>query len=230
MAKLEEAETHYQLAIRALSEAAASQKNGLDAGNDGRPWTQDLRMIDAVIAACRDAVRRDPQSVEARVYLLGAYKGKVEFLDNLIAAKKKSAAPARGRNRPLKEDWKENDHEHEKTEKNGRLSPSSGPRPFWPETWPPRTAMRKNSPGPKPWTGTAGCPFENVSGTIQVRSWDKAEVQIDAVKISESSSEERAKENADHGEDRGRQGRRHPADRDEISRKAGCSAATSMST
>src|SRR4030042_164291 len=38
---------------------------------------------------------------------------------------------------------------------------------------------------------------ENISGTIQVRIWDKAEVQIDAVKVSESSSEERAKENAD---------------------------------
>jgi len=38
---------------------------------------------------------------------------------------------------------------------------------------------------------------QNISGTIQVRSWDKAEVQIDAVKVSESSSEERAKENAD---------------------------------
>ncbi|MCX6566659.1 MAG: DUF4097 family beta strand repeat-containing protein [Candidatus Aminicenantes bacterium] len=37
---------------------------------------------------------------------------------------------------------------------------------------------------------------QNVSGTIQVRSWAKAEVQIDAVKVSEASSEERAKENA----------------------------------
>ena len=53
---------------------------------------KDLRTIDAVIASCRDAVRRDPKNVEARVYLLGAYKGKVEFLDNLITAKKKSAA------------------------------------------------------------------------------------------------------------------------------------------
>lgn len=35
----------------------------------------------------------------------------------------------------------------------------------------------------------------NVSGTIQVRTWDKAEVQIDAVKVSEASSEEKAKEN-----------------------------------
>ncbi len=37
----------------------------------------------------------------------------------------------------------------------------------------------------------------NVSGTIQVRTWDKAEVQIDAVKVSEASSSAKAKENAD---------------------------------
>lgn len=37
--------------------------------------------------------------------------------------------------------------------------------------------------------------IQNVSGTIEVRSWDKAQVQIDAVKVSKSSSEARAKEN-----------------------------------
>ena len=91
MAKLQEAEIHYRLAIRALSEAAAGQKTGLDAKTMDS-LEKDLRMIDAVIASCRDAVRRDPKSVEARVYLLGAYKGKVELLDNLITAKKKSTA------------------------------------------------------------------------------------------------------------------------------------------
>lgn len=91
MAKLQEAEIHYRLAIRALSEATAGQKTGLDAKTT-ESLEKDLRTIDAVIASCRDAVRREPKSVEARVYLLGAYKGKVEFLDNLITAKKKSTA------------------------------------------------------------------------------------------------------------------------------------------
>jgi len=36
----------------------------------------------------------------------------------------------------------------------------------------------------------------NISGTIQVRSWDKNQVQIDAVKVSEASSLDKAKENA----------------------------------
>jgi DUF4097 and DUF4098 domain-containing protein YvlB len=39
--------------------------------------------------------------------------------------------------------------------------------------------------------------IENISGTIEVRTWDKAQVQIDAVKVSEASSDERAKENLD---------------------------------
>jgi hypothetical protein len=93
MAKLEEAETHYRLAIKALSEAAAAQKTVLDAKTTDS-LEADMRTIDAVISSCRAAVQRDPQSVEARVYLLGAYKGKVEFLDNIIAAKKKSALPS----------------------------------------------------------------------------------------------------------------------------------------
>jgi len=95
MAKLEEAETHYRLAIKALSEAAAAQKNGNGNGLDPKTTASleaDLHKIDGVIAACRAAVQRDPQSVEARVYLLGAYKGKLDFLDNMIAAKKKMAA------------------------------------------------------------------------------------------------------------------------------------------
>jgi len=91
MAKLEEAETHYRLAIRALTEASAAQKTQLDASTIER-MDRDLRAIDGIIAACREEVRKDPRSVEARVYLLGAYKGKVDFLDAVIALKKNAAA------------------------------------------------------------------------------------------------------------------------------------------
>jgi len=94
MAKLQEAEIHYRLAIRALSEAAAAQETGLDPVTT-EALAKDLRTIDAVIESCREAVRHDPKSVEARVYLLGAYKGKLEFLDTVITAKKKTADPAR---------------------------------------------------------------------------------------------------------------------------------------
>jgi len=93
LAKLEEAETHYRLAIQALSEAAASQSSLLDAGTQAA-MDRDLGTIDAVITSCLDAVRKDPRNVQARVYLLGAYKGKVDFLDAVIAVKKSSAAPS----------------------------------------------------------------------------------------------------------------------------------------
>jgi len=91
MAKLEEAESYYKLAIQALTEAAASQKNSLDPRTMAS-LDKNLQVIDDLILDCQNAVTRDPRNVEARVFLLGAYKGKVDFLDNIIAAKKKTAA------------------------------------------------------------------------------------------------------------------------------------------
>lgn len=93
LAKLDEAATHYRMAIQALSEAAAAQKSLLDAGTR-EVMDRDLRTIDAVIASCLTEVRNDPRSVKARVYLLGAYKGKVDFLDAVIAVKNNSAVPS----------------------------------------------------------------------------------------------------------------------------------------
>ncbi len=95
LAKLEEAEKHYRLAIQALNEAISSQKNGLDP-QIAAVFDQNLREIDAVIQACQNAVRKEPNNLEVRAYLLGAYKNKVEFLDNVIDVKKKSpsAKPA----------------------------------------------------------------------------------------------------------------------------------------
>jgi hypothetical protein len=95
LAKLGEAEKHYQLAIRALNEALASQKGGLSP-QVASVFERNLKVIDSAIRACQDAVLKDPGSLEARVFLLGAYQDKVEFLDNLIDVKKNSpsALPA----------------------------------------------------------------------------------------------------------------------------------------
>jgi tetratricopeptide (TPR) repeat protein len=91
MAKLEEAESHYKLAIQALTEAVSGQKNGLDP-QMAALFEKDLKVIDEAILACRSAVASDPSDVTARVYLLGAYKEKVDFLDNIIDVHKKTAA------------------------------------------------------------------------------------------------------------------------------------------
>ncbi len=90
LAKLEEAEKHYKLAIRALSDAIGSQKNGLDA-QVAAVFDRNLKEIDTVIRACQDAVVKEPRNLDARTYLLSAYKDKVEFLDDVIETKKRSS-------------------------------------------------------------------------------------------------------------------------------------------
>lgn len=89
MAKLKEAEHYYQLAIRALDDALASQKNGMDP-ELARVLDQNLKVIDSSIAACERYVRSDPDNVGARTTLLAAYGKKVGFLTDLVEIKKKS--------------------------------------------------------------------------------------------------------------------------------------------
>ena len=91
LAKLEEAEKHYQLAIQALNEAVASQKGSLDP-QLAVVFDKNLKLINDSIQACMNAVRIDPNSLDARAYLLVAYKEKVDFLDNIVDLKKKSPA------------------------------------------------------------------------------------------------------------------------------------------
>jgi len=91
LTKLQEAEKHYQLAIQALSEAVASQKGGLDS-QVAAVFDQNLKLINSSIQACQNAVRQDPQSLDARVYLLSAYGEKVDILNSLVDLKKKSSA------------------------------------------------------------------------------------------------------------------------------------------
>ena len=92
LAKLEEAEKHYKLAIQALSEAVGSQTNRFD------PlvvavFARNLFEIDTAIQACQSAVTKSPNDFSAREYLLGAYKDKVNFLDSLIDIRKASPSP-----------------------------------------------------------------------------------------------------------------------------------------
>jgi anti-sigma factor RsiW len=91
LAKLEEAEKHYQLAIQALNEAVASQKGSLDP-QIAAVFDKSLKLINESIQVCMNAVRKDPNSLDARAYLLAAYKEKVDFLDNIVDLKKKSPA------------------------------------------------------------------------------------------------------------------------------------------
>ncbi|MGB8951703.1 MAG: zf-HC2 domain-containing protein [Candidatus Aminicenantales bacterium] len=89
--KLQEAERHYQLAVKALTEAITSQKGSLNP-QVAEVFQSDLEAINLTIEACQDAVRREPNNFEARIYLLSAYKEKVNFLDGLMEMKRKSPA------------------------------------------------------------------------------------------------------------------------------------------
>jgi len=86
-AKLEEAQDHYQKAIKALNEAISSQKASLDP-ETAEVFQKNLEVIDASIKACRQAVSRDPNNIGARIYLLAVYRQKVNFLDVMYEAKK----------------------------------------------------------------------------------------------------------------------------------------------
>jgi hypothetical protein len=91
VAKLEEAERHYQLAIQAMTEALGPAKNGLDP-QTAVLFKRDLQVVDAAIESCRSALRRVPTNLDARVFLLGAYQKKIEVLNGFIDIKKKSPA------------------------------------------------------------------------------------------------------------------------------------------
>jgi predicted anti-sigma-YlaC factor YlaD len=84
LAKLEEAEHHYQLAIKALNEAAMAQKEHLDP-QVAEVFRINLELIDQSINACRQAVLSDPNDIESRKYLLAAYKEKTDLLNEIMA-------------------------------------------------------------------------------------------------------------------------------------------------
>lgn len=83
LAKLDEAEAHYQQAIRALSQAFASQKGAL-APQVVELFERNLGVIDSTIRACRAAVLAEPDDLQARSFLLAAYTEKVTLLDSAL--------------------------------------------------------------------------------------------------------------------------------------------------
>lgn len=90
LAKLAEAEHHYQLAIKALWEAVSSQEESLDP-QVVKVFRTNLEIIDLSIADCRKAVLSEPENIDARNYLLAAYKKKVDFLNEMMLAREASS-------------------------------------------------------------------------------------------------------------------------------------------
>jgi len=94
LAKVDEAEHHYQLAIKALMEAASSQKGSIDP-YIAQAFQENIEIINSTITACQQAVFQEPDNIETRNYLLAAYMEKVDLLNEMMNIKKKST-PKRG--------------------------------------------------------------------------------------------------------------------------------------
>ena len=83
LAKIQEAEQHYKLAIKALWEAVQAQKENFDP-KIADTFRINLELIDASLADCKRAIKSDPDDFESQYYLLAVYKKKAELLDSMI--------------------------------------------------------------------------------------------------------------------------------------------------
>jgi tetratricopeptide (TPR) repeat protein len=94
LAKLDEAEAYYQKAIKSLGEAFAGEKGAM-IPQAAEMFERNLAVIDATIQACREAVRKEPDDLQARNYLLAAYMDKLTFLDTALEFSKKNPGALR---------------------------------------------------------------------------------------------------------------------------------------
>ena len=83
LTKIQEAEQHYKLAIKALWEAVQVQKENFDP-KIAETFRINLELIDATLADCKRAIQSDPSDLESQYYLLAVYKKKAELLDSMI--------------------------------------------------------------------------------------------------------------------------------------------------
>ena len=98
LAKLDEAERYYILAIQSLSEAFSDRRGNLPV-EIAEIFEKNFEVFDATIQVCREAVLMVPEDIQARAFLLSAYREKVAFLDNALSFQEASwvttSGPAR---------------------------------------------------------------------------------------------------------------------------------------
>ena len=81
--EVRKAEIHYRNAIESLTQVLDASKGQWNP-ELRQVVDQNLRTIDASIADCRVAIRKEPQNLEAQTYLLAAYRKKFELLKTLL--------------------------------------------------------------------------------------------------------------------------------------------------
>ena len=90
LAKLDEAEHYYQHAIKSLSQAFTAGKKNL-APEVAEMFQRNLDVVDVTIQACRAAVVAEPDNIEARDFLLAAYREKLTLLDTVLTEERTEA-------------------------------------------------------------------------------------------------------------------------------------------
>lgn len=90
IAKLDEAERHYQQAIKALMEAVSAEEGTLDP-QMALVFKANLQVLDASITVFKQTVLQEPESIETRNFLLIAYREKLEFLQEMMEVQKQSS-------------------------------------------------------------------------------------------------------------------------------------------
>jgi anti-sigma factor RsiW len=83
LAKIQEAEQYYKLAIKSLWEAVQAQEGSIDP-QVAKTFRVNLELIDSSLADCRRVVENNPADVESRYYLLAVYKKKTELLESMM--------------------------------------------------------------------------------------------------------------------------------------------------
>jgi hypothetical protein len=84
LAKLDEAERYYKKAIKALWEAVSAQEGNFITEQVAEVFKKNLEIIDSSIIACREIVLQEPENIDARNFLLAAYREKVDFLQEMM--------------------------------------------------------------------------------------------------------------------------------------------------
>jgi len=90
LAKLKQAEHHYQMAIQSLKEAAEAREGSLDP-NTRLIFEANLEIINASIASCRQAALTNPEDMDTRNFLLSAYREKMDLLYRMITTQTRSS-------------------------------------------------------------------------------------------------------------------------------------------
>lgn len=79
---LREAERHYKMAIAELNASIAEEWRNMDP-ELASVFKKNTEIIDNSILACRNAINRYPENLDAKLYLLASYRKKIELLNEI---------------------------------------------------------------------------------------------------------------------------------------------------